>query len=309
MKALNQFILKMESMSREEIVYGSLKLLTPKFVTKHNEFEHMINWGEIVSVPKTYTEGIAEVGDTMWVHHNISINKDTGMSIGDATRERDPFILDSEQNLYHIPYTPIGRDNLCYLIRKKDGSYHTVGDVLFCIPNDDRSRKREVGGLILPPERDKNIECEVLYDNKLLNDNGVFSGDIVGVADNSDYTLNIDGKELWRMFNFDINYIVRDGNMMAFDKRVIIETYPDETHYPSGLEIPLSLRIPNRRAKVLSAGKNSGFQDGEDVYMLKYGKKQPLSSSYDNRLFVMTDDGIIPDYIMSQLEGWDAGRI
>ncbi len=150
MRAINNFILKFDKgMSRDKITFGSLVLFTPEYVSKHNEVEHMINHGKVVAIPDKYKEGNVEIGDTMWVHHNVSINKNNMISIGDETKEKDPFLLDAEEKLYHIPYTPKGRDNLCYLVKKKDGSYKTIGDVLFCTPNTEREKEQMVGDLVI----------------------------------------------------------------------------------------------------------------------------------------------------------------
>jgi hypothetical protein len=113
------------------------------------------------------------------------------------------------------------------------------------------------------------------------------------------------------MFNGDIYYIVRGENIEAYGEYLIIETYPPETE-SNGLIIPESAQTMNRRARVISAGIDTGIKDGEDVYILRDRKvsRNPLYSGNDNRTFICHMNYVITEDLIRQIDTtWDEKRI
>lgn len=306
MKTQNDFLVKVQSRRKESVTYGGLTLITPDASFKQDEYGLMNNFGEVLSVPYNYEEGIVEVGDTIWFHHNVVINQDNAMSIGDVTKETARFRVDDDEQIYHVQYEPFGRDNLAYIVRKKDGTYHTIGDVFFCEPNKDRETAQQVGSLLLLQNQNQNIECNIVYSNDVVEGMGAGVGSRICVAKDSDYEFEVDGVKLWRMFSSDIEYIINEDNSIKpVGRRVIVEMDETPIYDKYGLLIPENQREVRLGATVIEAGEESGMASGERVFFIKT-HKLPLTTARNNRLFITLSEYLLHDEIFSQLESGSA---
>lgn len=296
MRSLREFIVSVNATHRTGMNVGGIDLEITEAAYMREEYTHMNNFGEVVAVPETYKEGVVEVGDTIWFHHNIVINQKNVLGIGD-NKNRNQFNIGG--GMYAIPYVKEGRDNLVYMAKKKDGSYHTVGDVFFCTPNNDRGATK-IGEIEIPRSLNQNIIANVSHTNPFLENKGVYKGSSVCVADDSDYEFKIDGVSYWRMFFSDIEYTVEDNRLNPIGNRVIIKT--DENEKKVGvLEIPKSIIKKTNKATIVNAPQDSVHNKGDKVVILKRNLT-PLSSDKDNNLFSISSNKLLSSDLLSQLK-------
>lgn len=184
MKPLYDFIVYLPKRVKDTVTIGGQEIYLE---SKFNEFEHRINYAEIVAVPLKYQTG-AEVGDMLFIHHHV-------MDYGGAQ------CIDREKHLYKVVYNPEGGfGTQCYAYKKKDtGTIHMMTDWVFVEPVEQPKKLKSDVIEIIETEEPVNEYGRVWSDSPFLNENGVYKGDIVRFEKNADYSMDVDGKKVWRM--------------------------------------------------------------------------------------------------------------
>ena len=191
MKPINQFLIKLPKKFKDEIDFAGGKL---HLVNKFKEFEHRINYGEIVGYPTTY-KGKDCIGDTLYFHHHVVLEK--RFDIGD-----DLFLVDY--------YPDGGYLNHSIAIEDKEGNISMLSDWCFVsVPEEDHSLKETDSGLVLIEDKpEPPTEGELLNVPKDFEWIGAKCGDIVGYTKNSDYLMHLsNGGKVFRMRATELVYV------------------------------------------------------------------------------------------------------
>ena len=89
MRTLDSFIVKLDKTRKDTLkLDNGMELYLD---SKYNEFQHRVTGGEVVSTPARYDLGV-EVGDTLYFHHHVVIQK--GQHLG----------LEENDGLYVVRY-------------------------------------------------------------------------------------------------------------------------------------------------------------------------------------------------------------
>ena len=189
MRPLHQYIVKIPKKFKDEISFGDGKL---QLVNKFNEFEHRVNFGEIVSCPKHCPVQTCE-GAILYFHHHVVMEQ--RYDIGD--------------NLYLVNYDPLGGyNNHAIAIEKEDGDITMLGDWCFVAPADEPEEETSSSGIILSIKEEPELEGELLTlpsDSEWI---GASVGDMVGYTKNSEYEMELsDGTKVYRMRTTELVYV------------------------------------------------------------------------------------------------------
>lgn len=179
MKPINDFIVRIPKKYNDEIKLSDETTL--KLVTKFNEFEHRVNYGEILGCPKNFDC----VGETLYFHHHVVMEQR----------------YDIGEDLYMVTYDPHGGyGNHAIAIENKAGDVTMLGDWCFVLPPDKPKEETTDSGIVLKLAEEPKLEGELLSlpeDSAWL---GVSVGETVGYRKNSEYEMELlDGKKVYRM--------------------------------------------------------------------------------------------------------------
>jgi co-chaperonin GroES (HSP10) len=191
MKTLNFFIVYLEKRLNDTIkTAGGLELyLDPKY----DEFKNRINEGEVVAAPLKYDTGV-QVGDTLYFHHHVVINKGQPLTGND--------------NHYLVMYDPdVAVQSQAFAYKSKDsGEVRPLSSwsILEFVEEEDevKSDTIELVKLKESPVRKGRVSFESPWVNKM----GLTEGDTVGFVKNADYRFRLDDKEYYRTRLEDIMY-------------------------------------------------------------------------------------------------------
>ena len=188
MKALNHFIVHIPKKFKNEVSFNGS---TIEIVNKFNEFEHRVNSGEIINVPKGIDK--QHVGSTMYFHHHVVIEQ--RYDIGD--------------NLYLVQYDSNGGyGNHAIGIEDKDGSLTMLGDWCFVLPADEPEEETSASGIILSIKEEPELEGVLLAIPEDSEWIGAQPNDLVGYTKNSEYEMELlDGSKVYRMRATELVYV------------------------------------------------------------------------------------------------------
>ena len=188
MKALNHFIVHIPKKFKNEVSFNGSKL---EIVNKYNEFEHRVNFGKIVNVPKGVNE--KHVGSTMYFHHHVVIEQ--RYDIGD--------------DLYLVQYDSNGGyGNHSIGIEDKDGNLTMLGDWCFVLPADETEEETSASGIILSIKEEPELEGVLLAIPEASEWIGAQPHDMVGYTKNSEYEMELlDGSKVYRMRATELVYV------------------------------------------------------------------------------------------------------
>lgn len=188
MKALNHFIVHIPNKFKNEVSFNGGKL---EIVNKYNEFEHRVNSGKIVNVPKGVNE--KHVGSTMYFHHHVVIEQ--RYDIGD--------------DLYLVQYDSNGGyGNHSIGIEDKNGSLTMLGDWCFVLPPSEPEEETSASGIILSIKEEPELEGVLLAIPEDSEWIGAQPGDMVGYTKNSEYEMELlDGSKVYRMRATELVYV------------------------------------------------------------------------------------------------------
>ena len=188
MKALNHFIVHIPKKFKDEVSFNGSSL---KLVNKFNEFDHRVNSGKIVNVPKGIDK--KHIGDTMYFHHHVVIEQ--RYDIGD--------------NLYLVQYDSNGGyGNHAIGIENKDSDITMLGDWCFVAPPIEKEEEPDDSVIILSIKEEPELEGVLLTlppDSEWI---GAKSGDMVGYTKNSEYEMELNnGDKVYRMRTTELVYV------------------------------------------------------------------------------------------------------
>jgi len=191
MKALNFFIVHMEKKLQDTIkTSGGLELyIDPKY----DEFKNRINEGEVVSPPCKYDTGV-KVGDTLYFHHHVVINKGQPITGND--------------NHYLVMYDPdraINSQAFAYKC-KKSGKIHPLSNwsILEFVQEEEKVKSDLVE--IIKIEKSPVRKGRLSFENFRSKEMGLNVGDVVCFPEKMDYRFKIDEKEYYRTRLDDLLY-------------------------------------------------------------------------------------------------------
>ena len=189
MKALYHFIVRIPKTHRDTITVGETELyLDPKF----NEFENRVCYGEVVSLPMKQDSPV-KVGDTMFFHHHVSMNK--RLKIND--------------DLYMVVYDPDnGYSSHAIAFRNSEGEVIMLSDWIFIEPIEQRKELHSELLEIVEVDKGEAKRGKVMMTNEELEYRGLNVGDTVVFMKSADYKMVLDdGTEVWRMKADDLIYV------------------------------------------------------------------------------------------------------
>ncbi len=191
MKTLNFFIVHLEKRLKDTIkTSGGLELyLDPKY----DEFKNRINEGEVVAAPLKHNTGV-QVGDTLYFHHHVVINKGQPLTGND--------------NHYIVMYDPdhaINSQAFAYKSKKTGEVFALSNWAILEYVEEEESVKSdliEIVKLQKSPVRKGRLS----FSNDRSDALGVKVGDVVGFPKRMDYRFTLDEKEYYRTRLDDLMY-------------------------------------------------------------------------------------------------------
>ena len=188
MRALQFFIVRLPKKFKDTVEVNGTELY---LASKFNEFENRYNYGEIVSVPAKYDTG-ASVGDILYFHHHVCVESK----------------FHFQDDLYMVQYDPDGGyGSHAYAFQSPSGGVVMLSDWVFVNPPEEDDEKKTASGIILLEKEKVEDHGEIIYDSKPINEVGAYAGDVVYFSKSSDYTMEVDGKKVWRMRIDDLLYV------------------------------------------------------------------------------------------------------
>ena len=188
MKPLHHFIVHIPQKFNDEVSFngGTLQL-----VSKFNEFEHRVNYGEIVGCPVDCPIESCE-GAILYFHHHVVMEQ----------------MYDLGEDLFLVNYDPIGGyANHAIAIEDEAGDITMLGDWCFVAPPVEQEEETSDSGIILSLEKEPELEGVLLTlppDSEWI---GTKSGDMVGYTKNSEYEMELlNGDKVYRMRTTELVY-------------------------------------------------------------------------------------------------------
>lgn len=182
LKGLHNFLVKPSEEGRYK---NSEKIGDTELVVNTNLENHKYvnRYGEVEFTPKGYN-GPIKKGDTLLVHHN-TFRTHFGVAGKWFTNETvgDMFRVNEEQ----------------FFMYKNESGWHAHGRFCFVKPVKDMSYS-----FLQVDESYSAYLCEMAYPNDKLTDMGVKKGDILVYPPNTEYEFNVDGEQLFRLFDHQI---------------------------------------------------------------------------------------------------------
>lgn len=190
MKPLHHFIVRLPEKFNDELKIS--EETTIKVVTKFNEFEHRVNYGEIVGCPKDCPSENCE-GSILYFHHHVVMEQ----------------MYDLGDDLYLVNYEPFGGyANHAIAIENKAGDISMLGDWCFVAPPVEKEEETSNSGIILSLKEEPELEGKLLTlpeDSEWI---GAKSGDLVGYTKNSEYEMELlNGDKVYRMRTTELVYV------------------------------------------------------------------------------------------------------
>ena len=191
MKTLNFFIVYLEKRLNDTIkTAGGLELyLNPKY----DEFKNRINEGEVVAAPLKHDTGV-QVGDTLYFHHHVVINKGQPLTGND-----DHYLV------MYDPERAVNSQAFAYK-SKETGDIKPLStwSILEYVEEEDEVKSDVIE--IVKLEESAVQKGRVSFKSDKLDEAGLEVGDIVGFAKTLDYRFSLDEKEYYRTRIQDLMY-------------------------------------------------------------------------------------------------------
>lgn len=192
MKTLNFFIVHLEKRLNDTIkTSGGLELyLDPKY----DEFKNRINEGEVVASPLKHDTGV-KVGDTLYFHHHVVINKGQPL-----TGDDNHYIVMYDHDL------AINSQAFAYKC-KESGEIRALSNwaILEYVEEEERVKSDAIE--IVKLEKSPVRKGRLSFSNARSDALGIKPGDVVGFPKKMDYRFTIDDKEYYRTRLDDLMYV------------------------------------------------------------------------------------------------------
>ena len=160
------------------------------FITSSSTEDHTVSnrFGIVAALPLAYA-GEVKVGDTLLVHHNVFkfyYDMRGREKSGQSFFKDDLFFIDDDQ----------------FFLYKRGDKWRSHGKYCFIKPVPPEE------SVILKPLEEEPLVGVVRYINQELLDLGVKEGDRVSFQPESEYTFEVEGEKLYRMFTKNITLIL-----------------------------------------------------------------------------------------------------
>ena len=153
--------------------------------TSYDPMKLARQYGTVYKTPMQDSKNLGiQEGDKVWFHHFV------------ATKENNVKHADKE-NIYQAFPEQI------YLI-KRDDKYIPVGVWNFMEQEMKEPEKSESGIFLESSASEVHLHGKAVILNDWMKENGVDEGDRIMWSENSEYDMDIDGRKLLRMRNFDV---------------------------------------------------------------------------------------------------------
>ncbi len=185
MKPINNIIVKVDKPYNTEITLNNGLVLFLNQALK--QVKDTVRYGEVIATPKGL--GVRK-GDTLFFHHSI-----VGETITTHETIESPFLVSKKRKLYRVP---VSKWPMFYAI-VRDGSFQALEGQCFV---RKITRKKYNTSLYVPGnETVRKGVGEMVYSNKKLESQGIFSGTKVLFEKDSEYEFDVNGETLYRMFD------------------------------------------------------------------------------------------------------------
>ena len=193
MKPLHHFVVKLPQKFKDKIEVGGIEL---ELVSKFNEFEHRINYGNIVAAPVGFDKA-PYIGQILYFHHHVVMEQ----------------MYDIGDDLYLVNYDPAGGyGNHAIAIEDETGDITMLGDWCFVLPPDEEEETTTASGIILEVKKEPKLEGELLAISRDSEWIGAKSGDMVGYRKNSQYEMELlSGDKVYRMRTTELVYVKEES--------------------------------------------------------------------------------------------------
>tara|TARA_R110002012_G_scaffold318253_1_gene536222 strand:+ start:1790 stop:2704 length:915 start_codon:yes stop_codon:yes gene_type:complete len=291
---LRDLIVHVESESKKEITYGSLTLHTPEYATQFNEFDNRNAYGEVVACGN-YND--VNVGDTVWFHHNIVMNQTNSMTMAKTNKNAShKYRLDADKNLFLVPYSEDEMSLNCMAYLKQDANtkeYKALNAFVFGKPVE-KEELEERSGLIIRNQHEYGfaLECSVEYVSDYSKTFGIKEGDVVGVTNNADYKMDVNGEDLWRFPYYSIAYILRDEEFIPFNNNVIIKADEKEAKIGS-FQLSHTYVKEQTKATVIAVGDGCDELEVGDRIVHENKMMYNLYSKYGSEYYILREVNVI----------------
>lgn len=200
MRPLEDFVVEVEKRFNDEYTLSDGSVIYIE--TKYDEFNNRTVEGKVVAVPYKYETNV-KVGDTMYFHHHVVIQK------------AQPIPLDEAKNQYIVKYNET-ETLACQAIAYKDqetGEIKTLGGWVLLEKVEQETPEAE--GLIEVVKLDKEAISSGRFTthNKKSEHLDIREGEMVYFRPNIAYEITIDGKDYLRMRPEDLLYTIQDGEV------------------------------------------------------------------------------------------------
>lgn len=165
-----------------------------KLITKFDEFGNRVMEGEVVRTPLKYDTPCQE-GDTIYFHHHVVMEKN------------QKFIYEDD-DIYQVRYHPEDPyQSQVFAYKDKEGKIHPMSNWVLLEPIIAEGKLTSEVLEIVTFEEEQNTDGIVTMLTDEMKMNGLRKGDRVRFSKNSDYEIEIDGKNYWRMKMSDLELI------------------------------------------------------------------------------------------------------
>jgi co-chaperonin GroES (HSP10) len=254
--------------------------------------ENTIQFGHVLATPSKYRESVqqfgnlAEVGAKVYFHHHVH-DKDNKVNASDVSDNKD-FYIAEPLSLY------------CQVI---DGEIQMLNDFVLVEPiEEDESNYKTASGIMTKARPDMipnyGIVRHVPSHASKVN---LKPGDKIFFTENSNYELNVEGKDYYCMqMNRDIPYVVEeDGSARPIGMWGLVEALDEGDNYEEnslGLYVKRKHNVQQHKGKIykLSNFMEWEVSEGEDVI---FDRKGYLSTKVNEKTFYCVN--ILRDIILS----------
>ncbi len=176
--------------------------------TDYNKYKHAVQVGRIEALPLRVTSQYKydtelSIGDTILFHHFIC-QPDHKVNVGELTYRCEYFHMFARMNGKTI---------------------EALEDIIFVEPiKDSAENNTSFCGLILKNTFDVVKQQGIVYaPSKQAMRLGIFPGDKIFFTQSADYSINVGGKNLYRMRIRNIVAIERDGELVCLKDKIIVK--------------------------------------------------------------------------------------
>lgn len=190
MRPIRDIIVKVDKAYNSEIKLKSGLVL---FLDQNiKQVKDTVRYGEVVAIPEGLNKDI-RVGDTLFFHHGI-----VAVTVMDGQEDiQSEYLVSKKEGLYRVPVND--RWPMMYAT-VRDGEFRSLDGI--CFVRGLTKQKYQSNLLVIPGnETEVRHIGEMVYSNQTLEAKGVVPGTKVVYEKDSEYRFNVNGEELYCMFD------------------------------------------------------------------------------------------------------------